>query len=265
MIDSHLHLFERGFGGTSEPGAELADYLELRQRHGISRGLVVGYEGEERFAGNNDYICRLAREQDWIVPLVYLDRAKVADQPDLPRTWLEQGAAGWTSYVIGADAARDWAALDDAVWANLDAHAAWSLNIDPAALAVLTPRLAGLRHTTVLLSHLGLPGRAAGSPAERLAPVIGAVRAGAHIRVKVSGLYAVAGPDEGAPFASATPYLRELRDRIGVEHLVWGSDYTPVLSRQDFASQVEISAYGVFSDTELAVLADDDLSRVLEP
>jgi len=263
VIDAHLHLFERGFDGTSEPGAELQAYLRLRQQFGIGPGLVVGYEGQQRFAGNNDHVCALARRYDWIVPLVHLDRERLGADPGLARDWLTAGAAGWSAYVLGTEEARAWDALSDEVWEGLDAPVPWSLNIDPAALAVLTPRLARLQHTTVLLSHLGLPGRASGTPAERLAPVVAAVRAIGHVRVKVSGLYAVAGRDETPPFPSARPYLQHMRDRVGVEHLVWGSDYTPVLARQSFASQVDLAAYQVFSATELGRLAADDLARMI--
>jgi len=257
VTDAHIHLFEQGWGGKGPADADLTAYLELRRRYGIDRALVVGYEGEAdqvSYAGNNEYLLRVAAEHDWVVPLCYLDRTAVAADPLLPGRWLERGAAGWSAYVIGVEEAQAWAALPEAVWSGLDAPALLSLNIDPAALEVLLPRLATLARVTVLISHLGLPGRGSGSPAERLRPVVEAVRTLPRCRVKVSGLYALAGEAEQPPYPSAVPYLEVLRDEVGLGSLVWGSDAPPVLDHQDFASQVDLSGYGVFDDADLAQL-----------
>lgn len=255
ILDSHIHLFEHGWGGAGPQDVDLTTYLDLRRRYGIDRALVVGYEGEVdgvSYDGNNDYLLRIAAEHDWVRPLCYLDRTTLAADPAVPVGWLARGAAGWSAYVIGVDEARAWAGLPDDVWAGLDAPAVLSLNVDPAGLEVLAPRLTGLTRTTVLLSHLGLPGIGPGSVADRLRPVVDAVRSLARCRVKVSGLYALAAPGEQAPFPSATPYLHGLKEAVGVAPLVWGSDFPPLLAHQDFASQVDLSGHGVFTADELA-------------
>lgn len=257
VVDSHIHLFEQGWGGAGPVDADLTAYLGLREQYGIDQALVVGYEGmagEVSYAGNNDYLIRLAAEHDWIRPLCYLDREALAADPGLPGTWLARGAAGWSAYVIGAAAGQAWASLPDEVWDGLDAEAVLSLNINPDALAALLPRLAGLGRTTVLISHLGLPGLGAGTVEERLAPVVEAVRTVPRCRVKVSGLYALAEDGDQPPYVRATPYLEGLAEAVGTEALVWGSDFPPVLDHQDFGTQFDLAGYEVFTADELAGL-----------
>ncbi|MFW6598382.1 amidohydrolase family protein [Propionibacteriaceae bacterium Y2011] len=262
--DSHIHLFEHGFRSDTEAGQELATYEGLRAEHGIGRAVVVGFEGNPAHVGNNAYITRLAANHDWIVPLAFVDLAAVTANPTHARELRDAGAAGWSAYVQQPGAGAAWAELPDQVWDDLDGGSVLSLNIDPGELAALTPRLASLQHTTVLLSHLGLPARGPGSSVEeRLAPVVAAARAVPRLLVKSSGEYATAGPDEQAPFPSAKPYLQHLREQLGAERLVWGSDYVPMLNRQTFASQVDLASYGVFDEAELRLVEGENLARVL--
>ena len=62
-----MHLFADGYVGVrgSSPagGDELAAYDAFRQQHGIERALLLGYEGEPPYRGNNAHVLALARRR----------------------------------------------------------------------------------------------------------------------------------------------------------------------------------------------------------
>ncbi len=60
--DSHIHLFAEPYWGQGETEESL--YGRIRAAHGIGSALVVGFEGEQRFLGNNRHILGLARRED---------------------------------------------------------------------------------------------------------------------------------------------------------------------------------------------------------
>ena len=97
--DAHVHLFANSYAGSWGPllRNELEVYEQLRVRFAIERALVVGYEAEPRYSGNNAYILELARTRPWIVPLPYLE-----EQPpgvDGLRQLREAGGFGYAIYV----------------------------------------------------------------------------------------------------------------------------------------------------------------------
>ena len=100
--DAHLHLFaegyEAGFAGPIGTGAELVAYERLRGQFGIERGLVVVYEGEPAYAGNNEYVLTLAGERPWIAPLAYLPVEPAPTVEELRRLHA-RGAVGFSIYL----------------------------------------------------------------------------------------------------------------------------------------------------------------------
>lgn len=213
-FDSHIHLFERGYRDDRPAGAELADYLALRAEHGIDRALVVGYEGEAAFAGNNDHILSLAAEHPWIHPVLYLPDT-VWHLPDAVRAGR---AVGVSLYPTRPVAAELWRELDD-----IGALASVNVQADHADF------IGGARDITragVLVSHLGLPGAGDGDQLRhRLGPILG-LAVNPRIFVKLSGLYAI---DPRFPHAGARAAFELIADAFGVERLCWGSDFSPAL------------------------------------
>ncbi|MCK6065864.1 MULTISPECIES: amidohydrolase family protein [Microbacterium] len=218
--DAHIHLFETGYRGSARVGAELAEYERLRDLHGLDRALVVGYEGETRFSGNNSYILRLARDRAWVVPLVYLHpRATTMDVEDAWR----RGAAGFSLYLSG----QDISALRPAVLQALDERRALlSVNATPSALRSLASVLACVPNATVLLSHLGLPAHPEWGGLEDWAKAIEALAHHPGVLMKLSGLYAI---DPHPPHIGAASALEIALSLFGASRLVWGSDYSPGL------------------------------------
>ena len=129
--DSHLHLFKESLagvlGGSPACGDELFVYERLRSHHGIERALVIGYEGEPRYAGNNDYVLSLAATRHWIAPLVYLSVHSPPPVQQLAR-WRERGAAGFAVHLLNATDARALCTWPQATLAALEARQPISVN-----------------------------------------------------------------------------------------------------------------------------------------
>lgn len=245
--DAHLHLFARGFAGptgASDAGPdELGAYERLRALHGIERGLVVGYEGEPRYAGNSEELLELARTRPWIAPLAYLPAGRPPD-PGRLRELRDRGAAGVAVYLPDAAAGRAFAAWPASARAALrDLGAIVSLNATPEATAEIGAAIADLAGAWTLFSHLGLPGRHARPPAAsaaraRLAPLL-ALAAHDHVAVKLSGLYAISDPPHDFPHAAAAPFVAAVLEAFGPSRLVWGSDFSPALGYVSFAQTAD--------------------------
>ncbi len=215
-FDSHIHLFEHGYSGDRPAGAELADYLALRREHGIDRALVVGYEGDPAYEGNNDHIVDLAVEHPWIHPVLYL--AETARRlPDAVRAGRADGVSLYPTRRVAAE-----------LWDELDGlGAVVSVNV-PADRADLIRDAVHVERAAVLVSHLGLPGAAgaAGDPLQDRLRAILDLAVNPRIFVKLSGLYAI---DPCFPHAGARAAFELIADAFGLDRLCWGSDFSPVL------------------------------------
>lgn len=221
-FDAHIHLFETGYSGTREPGAELAQYEALRAEFGIDDALVVAYEGQPRFHGNNEYVLGLGEALDWVTPLLHLD-------PDRPlsiaaaHAALDAGAAGFSLYLGGDGTLFD--AFDDELWRVLGSRSAvLSLNATPEGLSGASDRIRALDTVQVLISHLGLPAHAGGS-VDRNESLL-ALHTSESVAVKFSGLYAI---DPVAPHHGARDSALAVLESFGPERMLWGSDFAPGL------------------------------------
>jgi L-fuconolactonase len=268
-IDSHIHLFENGYGGDRPAGAELAGYQLLRRRHGIDKALVVGFEGDARFAGNNGYVLNLAKDQNWIFPLCYVDLANAS--PHSPDEFVAAGAAGFSLY-LGSDATVA-GRVQAEVWNAIDRHGLLvSVNAAPAALAGFGAVLEQLPASAVLISHLGLPGpapvnraddsRAQSQVSARMSALVQLAQY-PQVSVKLSGLYAI---DAGFPHALAQADVHAALEAFGVDRLVWGSDYSPgmdaVTAEELFAIPDWITSQ--LNAEELEKVAGGTLQRILD-
>ncbi|MFC4224257.1 amidohydrolase family protein [Lysinibacter cavernae] len=223
--DSHIHLFEHGFGGDLAPGQELAQYESLRERHAISHSLVVGYEGNAAFAGNNDYVLGLGESRDWLHPLVYLDPQRPLSSAEALAK-LDAGAAGFSLYLAG----NDHGAFGPDFWASVAGHGNVILSVNGTAAACSDLLAGGLlsRDIRVLVSHLASPGVAlAGAGLTRYRAAIATLAATPNVGLKLSGLYDA---DPVYPHNSIAPLALEALDRFGPERMLWGSDFAPGLS-----------------------------------
>lgn len=247
LADAHLHLFRQGYaaryGAAWANPHELELYETFRRVHGIGSGLVIGYEGQPKFRGNNHDLAAWARKHSWITPLAFLP---VTTPPtrNLLEARLRQGFAGLALYVVTArDAERlnRWP-ISAFQWLNRHRQIL-SLNARPEALAQLQLFLAKLDQCTVLISHLGLPGRYAAPPsrgeARKILQPLRSLAKLPHVGVKLSGLYAVSQPSHAYPHRSAHPFIRQLYDDFGPNRLYWGSDFSPALEHVSFPQTID--------------------------
>lgn len=221
MIDTHCHLFEHGFGAVADPelnapGGELAEYGRLRERFDIARSLVIGYD-DGRYAGNSDYISRLAADRPWLLPVRYVS---IAGDAPLPRAM--------TAYPADANAAERLAARLSASGRGGSPRLV-SLNVRPEALPPLIPAIRDLPGTWFLISHLGLPGPVTGvDDANRVLAPLWELAGLGNVSVKISGQYAAT--REPYPHRDAAVVVDLIADRLGTAALVWGSDFSPCLA-----------------------------------
>ncbi|MCX4387951.1 amidohydrolase [Micromonospora peucetia] len=270
--DAHLHLFADGYPGrygqSPAGGDELAVYQAIRREHGIERALVIGYEGEPRFVGNNDHLARLAAAHDWIAAVAYVPPGGPVGAGGTG-TWLSCGFVGVAAYLAdhaAADAFTGWLTREAPTLNR--AGALVSLNATPAATTRLGPAVAALDGCTVLFSHLGLPGEQTEVPTRDaaraiLAPLTELARL-PHVGVKISGLYAAGHPSHGFPHQAARPFVDLLLDRFGARRLHWGSDFSPSLDHVSFAQAADpIGLDGLSAEDRDAVLGGN-LLRALD-
>lgn len=268
LADAHIHIFGAGFAGPSgvSPAGddELKTYEELRVRHGIERSLVIGYEGEPKYLGNNREILRLAQDRPWMAPLVYLHVSTPPSVREL-RRYRAAGAVGFALYLRVESEGVAFTQWPTGSLAELCAPGTIiSFNATPEALAPAIKSVTNLGNARVIFSHLGLPGRFDTAPSpkyvrERLYPLLHLASI-PSVSVKLSGLYAIS---ERYPHQAARPFVDAILESFGPSRLLWGSDYAPAL---DYASFAEISDSHLVdrcTPTEIQDVMGRNLLRIL--
>ena len=158
--DSHLHLFGRGYHRqfTGESDDDLDRYEDIRRRHGISAGLVVGYEADGVDPGNNRYLRALAAGREWMTTVAFVVHWP-APGIDLLERLFEAGHRGIALYCMDAHAADAVASWPTECWRLLDRRQALvSVNARPEAHSPLIGLARAAPGCRFLFSHLGLPG-----------------------------------------------------------------------------------------------------------
>ncbi len=262
LADAHVHLFANGYwdvpGAPDPPDAELHRYRAIRVEHDIDRSLVVAYEGEPRFAGNNADLARYRGSEPWMAPVAY-ERADAPPSPDQLAARRAEGFVGISLYLLepsAADLVVGWPR--STLRALAEAAGIVSVNAEPDVLARLGAFVDALDGACVLVSHLGLPGArdVAPTPDEAtraLRPLLDLAER-PQVGVKWSALYASSDPPHRYPHRPARPYLDVLLDRLGPGRLVWGSDWSPCLHAVSVPQAVDVlDGHGLSADERAAV------------
>ncbi|WP_246696778.1 amidohydrolase family protein [Methylobacterium planeticum] len=217
-IDSHAHVFRRGLPLADarryapDYDATPEDYLRMLDANGVSNGVLV----QPSFLGtDNSYLIdALIRYPDRL-------RGIAVVQPDVSPAELQRlsaaGIVGIRLNLIGAPDPQ----FQTAPWPSLLRRLAdldWQVEIQAEARRwpdLLGPLLdSGVK---VVADHFGKPDPATGVGDPGFRHLLAMGKTG-RIWVKISGSYR---NGAGLP-AAAIPLLR---DRIGLHHLVWGSDW----------------------------------------
>lgn len=269
--DAHIHLFADGFHGRygrpSSGGDDLAVYESLRATYGMEKALVVGYEGAHRYSGNNAYLAELARTRPWVAPAAFLP-SWPAPTEDEVEALTEMGFVGVVLYVPTPEVAEQVARWPVPTLERIGQSVpVVSLNASMGATAALEGVVAALAPSTVLFSHLGLPGRFTTAPRPeevraRSRPLLD-LAGMSHVGVKISAMYSVSEPRHAFPHAAAGPLIRELVADFGPGRLFWGSDYSPALDWVSFAQTVDVPLPADLTDGERDAVMGGNLIRVL--
>lgn len=268
--DAHIHLFASGYSGSPLgppplPRDDFADYERLRHAFGIDLALLVGYEREPAYAGNNDHILRLANDHPWLAPLPYLHTAPAPTVDEL-RRFHARGALGYSLYLYRAEERAAFASWPEAVQTELESQRAiLSLNSRPEVTKGIAPMVAKLEGCRVLFSHLGLPGRMAPNSdliEARLRPLLDLADLD-HVGVKLSGLYAVSEPHHDFPHVAAWPVVETLLQAFGSRRLYWSSDFPAALDYVSFAQTFDLRAVGHQSEVDVVAIRGGNLLRLM--
>jgi L-fuconolactonase len=265
LADSHVHLFAGGivgrYGRACSGGHDLETYESFRAEHGIDVALVVGYEGEPEYRGNNGYVADLAADNGWMVPLAFTP----TDAPAVP----SRPFAGISLYLSTPEDGRRFAGWPPEVLHGLSAEEMIvSVNAVPATLAPAVETIRALDRCRVLISHVGEPGAHREPPTHEqvsaaLEPVL-SLSAARHVGVKLSALYALSNPAHAYPHAAARPVIERVAEAFGTERLYWGSDFSPALDFVSFAQTVSAIADLPWSDSERTAIMGGNLRRLVK-
>jgi predicted TIM-barrel fold metal-dependent hydrolase len=241
--DAHIHLFKNGYQAQYGEGwarnNEVQCYDALRQEHHISKALIVGFEGQPQFAGNNRSLANWGKKHSWMAPLCYVNCQRVPSS-----TTLRDPFVGLALYINDANDIEGLTKWPPRFYEMFnERRAIISINTVPAMLTKLAPFVERLKNCSILISHLGLPGSFAKSPsaatASKVLRPLCALAKYSNVMVKISGLYAISDPAWDFPHQSALPLVRTIRETFGAKRLLWGSDFSPCLASISFVQSVE--------------------------
>jgi predicted TIM-barrel fold metal-dependent hydrolase len=244
--DAHIHLFHPGFTETLPATCrritpdEPTLYEALAQQHNIRQALVVGYEAEDAYHGNNDYLATLVPTHPWVRPVAFYAGPAAITLESL-ESRRAQGFVGISLYLFD-QAEAQLNSVPEQIWRWLSDRR-WLLSINSTAEQWLAWRgiLRRFPDLRLLISHLGLP-KSPATPdqaAENLATVT-ALAEFPQVYTKLSGFYALSTPAHDYPHRAGWPLVPVLLEKFGPGRLLWGSDFTPALEFVSFPQTLDV-------------------------
>jgi len=249
-IDMHAHVFERGlqladarrYAPTYD--APLPAYLAQLDAHGVSHGVLV----QPSFLGvDNSYLLAALKQAPQRL------RGVAVIDPAAPETLLTQmnaeGIVGIRLNLIGAADPQLKSPVWQAALARLHALG-WhvELHVEARRLpALLQPLLEA--QVNVVVDHFGRPDPALGVDDPGFAALLAAGRS-RRVWVKISGAYRNGANGRGEAIALAA--MPRLKDALGLDRLVWGSDWP----HTQFESQIDYDKMWAFAGVLLPSAAD---------
>lgn len=222
-IDTHAHVFERGLplAGARRYApsydAPLAAYLAQLDAHGLSHGVLI----QPSFLGvDNSYLLAALKQAPQRL------RGVAVIDPTVPETFLAQlDTEGIVGIRLNLFSVPD-PQLTSPTWqaALRRLHAlGWhvELHVEARRLPALLPPLLEAQ-INVVVDHFGRPDPALGVGDPGFAALLAAGRS-RRVWVKVSGAYR--NGDGGDGEATALAAMPRLKDALGLDRLVWGSDW----------------------------------------
>ncbi|CAJ0821251.1 4-sulfomuconolactone hydrolase [Ralstonia wenshanensis] len=249
-IDTHAHVFERGLplAGARRYApiydAPLSAYLAQLDAHGVSHGVLI----QPSFLGvDNSYLLAALKQAPQRL------RGVAVIDPAAPETLLTQmnaeGIVGIRLNLIGAADPQLKSPVWQAALARLHALG-WhvELHVEARRLpALLQPLLDA--QVNVVVDHFGRPDPALGVDDPGFAALLAAGRS-RRVWVKISGAYRNGANGRGEAIAQAA--MPRLKDALGLDRLVWGSDWP----HTQFESQINYDKMWAFAGVLLPNATD---------
>lgn len=249
-IDTHAHVFERGLPLANARryapsyDATLPAYLAQLDAHGVSHGVLI----QPSFLGtDNSYMLAAIKQAPQRL------RGVAVIDPTAPETLLTQmnaeGIVGIRLNLIGAADPQ----LASPVWQATLAHLrklGWhvELHVEARRLpTLLSPLLEA--QVNVVVDHFGRPDPKLDVDDPGFAALLAAGRT-RRVWVKISGAYRNGTNGRGEAIAQAA--MPRLKDGLGLDRLVWGSDWP----HTQFESQINYDKMWAFVDVLLPNAAD---------
>jgi len=249
-IDTHAHVFERGlplanarrYAPTYD--APLSSYLAQLDAHGVSHGVLI----QPSFLGvDNSYLLAALKQAPQRL------RGVAVIDPAAPETLLTQmnaeGIVGIRLNLIGAADPQLKSPVWQAALARLHALG-WhvELHVEARRLPTLLQPLLEAQ-VNVVVDHFGRPDPALGVDDPGFAALLAAGRS-RRVWVKISGAYRNGANGRGEAIAQAA--MPRLKDALGLDRLVWGSDWP----HTQFESQINYDKMWAFAGVLLPSAAD---------
>ena len=249
-IDTHAHVFERGlplanarrYAPTYD--APLSSYLAQLDAHGVSHGVLI----QPSFLGvDNSYLLAALKQAPQRL------RGVAVIDPAAPETLLTQmnaeGIVGIRLNLIGAADPQLKSPVWQAALARLHALG-WhvELHVEARRLPTLLQPLLEAQ-VNVVVDHFGRPDPALGVDDPGFAALLAAGRS-RRVWVKISGAYRNGANGRGEAIAEAA--MPRLKDALGLDRIVWGSDWP----HTQFESQINYDKMWAFAGVLLPSAAD---------
>lgn len=249
-IDTHAHVFERGLPLANARryapsyDAPLPAYLAQLDAHGVSHGVLI----QPSFLGvDNSYLLAALKQAPQRL------RGVAVIDPAAPETLLTQmnaeGIVGIRLNLIGKPDPQLKSPVWQAALARLHALG-WhvELHVEARRLPTLLQPLLEAQ-VNVVVDHFGRPNPELGVDDPGFAALLAAGRT-RRVWVKISGAYRNGANGRGEAIAQAA--MPRLKDALGLDHLVWGSDWP----HTQFESQITYDKAWAFVDVLLPNAAD---------
>jgi len=259
LSDAHTHFFQHGYQETKKrgfafPTSDLQMYSALRTEFVIKNTLVVGWEGKSWATGNNDYIEKLANQNDWMVPLAFIRPQDLSIKK--LKSILAKDFKGISLYVNDESDELALSQIPVNIWSLLSERMALvSCNSRSRHWGAWQKIMKDSPDLYLLISHLGLPtSKIDNVPVldfREIENEIFALSNFKNIYMKISGFYGQGSPEDKPPYKSTWNYLDCVLENFTHSRLIFGSDFPPALE------------YGSFADTLSPVLLHPKIDELL--
>lgn len=265
IIDAHVHVLDdyRPMAPFGEAG-RVDRLLRLMDGAGVEKAVMLPVVAP--FSPTNNEDCaRWAREHpDRLAVLADVPLHEADAAARVARAREEYGAVGISCYSGSAALRSLLAPASEPLWAAFAATGlVCNLHVGPPDYPVLVALAS--RHPAVrfVANHLGVPGRCF----EPDHPTYGgllAARSLDNLLVKASGFYGVADRPWDWRCPRALGFLRALLHGLGVERVLWGTDWPPTASHLTYRQALEVIRNGLpeLPEPEMAAVLGGNAARV---